>query len=314
MNYIIFVHLEELQILNAGDPGDGWGEIGFEIRINNVIVAHRWGYEIAPIKDGQTIPLEISHAVSGDDPKTLKAVIDWRVWDVDDISDDMASERVVFTFQKPPTRPKGDDVEYLEVPFGRVVRRKTTYVNGPVIPIDRTELDVALVMSVTSQQPFVVGEPAPVLTRKTTSKLIGAIFYDYPLNNRNVFLERFDRTSQHFGVGSYNLPATEIEFQRQRVDQIVLKHLRKTPGDIAEIPLTRQDSTRLAWKELVLKPLQPNSAEAIRVGTGYYVEAYSERDFQGDMIILEENMDKLPSGWNKNIESFIVQKITPVTH
>ena len=167
--------------IDLGGDGRG-GDIGFEIRLNNVVVAHRWGNEIEFVPNHSTVQIQLSQNIASSD--TVEVFC--HVWDTDRWGDDDAG-----SFRT--THRKTDD-------FGQ---------NGKKFSqrLTNSGMDVTLNYRV-SFSPDVPRFPdGPSVALDTTKGLRGVIVYTEP-NFKKLFASAAT-TSQFFGAGSYILPRPE---------------------------------------------------------------------------------------------------------
>lgn len=164
---------------------------------------------------------------------------------------------------------------------------KETYINANPLSTIRSKrltgdgVDVTVHWEIeTVPDLFGGGEPIPP---NTEPNLKGVIVYeDWKFNSES------DRTgpailrvrSQRFGVGEYNL-AFEPEFQ--------------IGG---------------GWGKLM--GVRPDSISSLKVGSGYYVELFDQRDWVGNKLEISENTPILQADWNDRTKSMIVRQVPPI--
>jgi hypothetical protein len=88
MAEFIEITFKEIRVGDGGDSS-GNGEIGFEIRLNDVAILHRWGNEIVTVGNNASIPLNHVSKIYGNGGEP-HAKVYWHAWDVDTVSDDDA--------------------------------------------------------------------------------------------------------------------------------------------------------------------------------------------------------------------------------
>jgi hypothetical protein len=113
-------------------------------------------------------------------------------------------------------------------------------------------------------------------TPETVPNLNGVILYEdwkYNVDSpRGSILTR--PRAQRFEPGEYNLPY-------------------QTPFNINGRP-----GLRLG--------VRPNSVSSLKIGSGYYLELFDEKDWTGQSITVNENKWVMPDGWNDRVKSFRV--------
>jgi hypothetical protein len=179
----IEIHVKYLKVITGGDGNDydDAGEIGYEVRLNNVVILHRWGNEIQSVANNTNIWIDKRFETT--EPS---AALYWHVWDVDTFADDDAGNRTL-TYATP------------NLPQGEIRDR-----------MSGDGVDVELVYEVNFIPDVIFGPGTNVPQKRTSANLRGVVLYEHWFQNRRdqgagIGLVR-KPASQVFGPGFYNLP------------------------------------------------------------------------------------------------------------
>jgi hypothetical protein len=182
----IEIHVKYLKVITGGDGNDydDAGQIGYEVRLNNVVILHRWGNEIQSVANNTIIWIDKHFETT-----ESSAALYWHVWDVDKFADDDAGNRTL-TYATP------------NLPQGEIRDR-----------MSGDGVDVELVYEVNFIPDVIFGHGTNAPLKRTSANLRGVVLYEHWFQNRRnqeVGIRAERPASQVFGPGFYNLPAPII--------------------------------------------------------------------------------------------------------